>query len=146
MPSYSRLPSKRKWSVTTPTWAVMVLLVVCWQVAHLRCWHLSGTTADLLPANTVSLSARSMQGTNTTIDLTAGTTTVLDKMPPSQQKVLIVMYLFGDQTLKKRSTHLCHRVGTAVCCQPCHLGHPPPSFALPPNAKFIHVTWNNLMD
>ena len=127
-------------------WAVLVLLVMCWHVSRLRRWLLSYTTVELLAANTVSLSASSMRGTNTTIDSTAGTTTALDETPPRQQKVLIVTYLFGDKTLKKRSTRLFIESARRSGVNLAILGHPPPSFSLPLNVKFIHVTWNDLTD
>lgn len=63
-----------------------------------------------------------------------------------EQTVLVVTFLFGEKTLKKRSVRMfvesARRCGINVAL----VGSPPPTFPLPPNVKYVETTWDDLTD
>jgi hypothetical protein len=63
-----------------------------------------------------------------------------------EQKVLVVTFLFGEKTARKRSFRMFVESTRRSGVDFAIVGHPAPDFPLPPNVRHVNVTWNDLTD
>jgi hypothetical protein len=80
------------------------------------------------------------------IPLTEKLTVDRSASPPSDPKVLMISYVFGEDAVNKLYLRMFVESARWAGIDVAIVGHPGVPFALPPNVKHIPVTWDELLN